>query len=63
MLAGKVFLQSLGHRGDFSQRMPARIDEETRCCAELFIALAHEVLFKDAVSARELESPCKLLHT
>ncbi|KAH9038431.1 hypothetical protein EDB84DRAFT_1092928 [Lactarius hengduanensis] len=61
--AGKVLLQSLGLHGDFSQRVPIRTDEETRCCFELFIALTHEVLLKDAVSAGELEGPCKLLHT
>jgi len=63
MPAGRVLLQSLGLHGDFSQRVPVRTDEETRCCAELFIALTHEVLLKDAVSAGELEGPCKLLHT
>ncbi|KAH9009948.1 hypothetical protein EDB83DRAFT_448048 [Lactarius deliciosus] len=61
--AGRVLLQSLGLHGDFSQRVPIRTDEETRCCSELFIALTHEVLLKDAVSAGELEAPCKLLHT
>ncbi|KAH9034061.1 hypothetical protein EDB85DRAFT_1889928 [Lactarius pseudohatsudake] len=61
--AGRVLLQSLGLHGDFSQRVPIRTDEETRCCFELFIALTHEVLLKDAVSAGELEGPCKLLHT
>ena len=63
MPAGRVLLQSLGLHGDFSQRLPVRTDEETRRCAELFIALTHEVLLKDAVSAGELERPCKLLHT
>ncbi|KAF8257977.1 hypothetical protein EI94DRAFT_1756263, partial [Lactarius quietus] len=47
----------------FSPRVPLRIDEETLCCSELFIALTHEVLLKDAVGAGELEGPCKLLHT
>ncbi|KAF8266701.1 hypothetical protein EI94DRAFT_148220 [Lactarius quietus] len=61
--AGRVLLQSLGLHGDFSQHVPARTDEETRFCAELFIALTHDVLLRDAVSAAELESPCKLLHT
>jgi hypothetical protein len=61
--AGEVLLQSLGLHGDFSQRVPARTDEETHCCAELFIALTHDVLLKDAVGAGELEGPCKLLHT
>ncbi|KAI9461917.1 hypothetical protein BJY52DRAFT_1257576 [Lactarius psammicola] len=61
--AARVLLQSLGLHGDFSQRVPVRTDEETRCCSELFIALTHEVLLKDAVNARELEGPCKLLHT
>ncbi|KAH9034101.1 hypothetical protein EDB85DRAFT_1948889 [Lactarius pseudohatsudake] len=60
--AGKVLLQSLGVHGYFSKRVPVRTDEETRCCAELFIALAHEILLKDAVSAVELEGPCKVLH-
>ncbi|KAI9435455.1 hypothetical protein H4582DRAFT_1969505, partial [Lactarius indigo] len=60
--AGKVLLQSLGVHGYFSKRVPVRTDEETRCCAELFIALAHEILLKDAVSAVELEVPCKALH-
>ncbi|KAI9461883.1 hypothetical protein BJY52DRAFT_1210857 [Lactarius psammicola] len=59
---GRVLLQSLGLHGDFSQRVPVRIDEETRCCSELYIALTHEVLLKDAVSAEELEVPCRLLH-
>ncbi|KAH9054775.1 hypothetical protein EDB87DRAFT_1420251 [Lactarius vividus] len=61
--AGRVLLQSLGVHGYFSKRVPVRTDEETRCCAELFIALAHEILLKDAVSAMELEGPCKVLHT
>ncbi|KAH8987277.1 hypothetical protein EDB92DRAFT_1137310 [Lactarius akahatsu] len=60
--AGKVLLQSLGVHGYFSKRVPVRTDEETRCCAELFIALAHEILLKDAVSAVELGGPCKVLH-
>jgi len=60
---GRVLLQSLGLHGDFSQHVPARTDEETRFCAELFIALTHDVLLRDAVSAAELEGPCKLLHT
>ncbi|KAH9177227.1 hypothetical protein EDB89DRAFT_1519816 [Lactarius sanguifluus] len=60
--AGRVLLQSLGVHGYFSKRVPIRTDEETRCCAELFIALAHEILLKDAVSAVELEGPCKVLH-
>ncbi|KAH9017396.1 hypothetical protein EDB85DRAFT_2016484 [Lactarius pseudohatsudake] len=51
---------SLGVHGYFSKRVPVRTDEETRCCAELFIALAHEILLKDAVSAVELEGPCKV---
>ena len=58
MPAGEVLLQSLGLYGNF----PQRIDEETLCCSELFIVLAHEVLLKDAVKAKELEGPCKLLH-
>lgn len=62
MPAGKVLLQSLGLHGDFSQHAPVQIDEQTVCCSELFIALTHEVLLKDAVSAGELEGPCKLLH-
>jgi hypothetical protein len=62
MPAGKVLLQSLGPQGDFSQRSPV-IDEGTLCCSELFIALTHEVLLKDAISAGQLEGPCKLLHT
>jgi len=61
--AGRMLLESLGLHGDFSQRVPIQTDKETRCCAELFIALTHEVLLKDAVSAKELEGPCKLLHT
>ncbi|KAI9451410.1 hypothetical protein BJY52DRAFT_102072 [Lactarius psammicola] len=60
--AGRVLLQSLGLHGDFSQPIPVRINEETRCCAELFIALTHEVLLNHAISAGELEGPCKLLH-
>ncbi|KAI9430814.1 hypothetical protein H4582DRAFT_2014085 [Lactarius indigo] len=60
--AGRLLLQSLGLHGDFSQRVSIRTDEETRCCSELFIVLTHEVLLKDAVSAGELEGPCKLLH-
>jgi hypothetical protein len=63
MPAGKVLLQSLGLHGDFSPRVALRIDEETLCCCQLFIALTHEVLLKDAVSAGKLEGPCKLLHT
>jgi len=63
MPAGKVLLQSLGLHGDFSQRVPLRIDEEALCCSELFITLTHEILLKDAVSAGGLERPCRLLHT
>jgi len=63
MPAGKVLLQSLGLNGDLSPSVPLRIDEETLCCSQLFIALTHEVLLKDAVSAGKLERPCKLLHT
>ncbi len=62
MPAGRVLLQSLGLHGYSSKPVPVRTDEETRCCSELFIALTHEVLLKDAVSAGELEGPCKLLH-
>ncbi|KAH9044941.1 hypothetical protein EDB83DRAFT_2523589 [Lactarius deliciosus] len=60
--AGIVLIQSSGLHGDISQPMPSPIDEETRYCSELFIALAHEVLLKDATGAGELEGPCKLLH-
>ncbi|KAI9430817.1 hypothetical protein H4582DRAFT_1350408 [Lactarius indigo] len=60
--AGRVLLQSLRPYGDFSQHVPIQTDEETRCCSELFIVLTHEVLLRDAVSAGELEGPCKLLH-
>ncbi|KAH9003762.1 hypothetical protein EDB86DRAFT_2889705 [Lactarius hatsudake] len=60
--AGRVLLQSAGHHGEFSQRVPIRIDEETRCCAELFIALTREVLLKDAIGADVLEGPCELLY-
>lgn len=62
MPAGRVLIQSSGLHGDISQPMPSPIDEETRYCSELFIALAHEVLLKDATGAGELEGPCKLLH-
>ncbi|KAI9461914.1 hypothetical protein BJY52DRAFT_164838 [Lactarius psammicola] len=63
--AGRVLLQSLGPalHENISQRVPIRADEDTRCCSELFIALTHEVLLKDAIGAGELEGPCKLLHT
>jgi hypothetical protein len=63
MAAGKVLLQSLGPHGDFAQRVPVHIDEGALCCSELFIALTHEVLLKDAVGVGQLEGPCKLLHT
>ncbi|KAF8266695.1 hypothetical protein EI94DRAFT_147959 [Lactarius quietus] len=54
--AGEVLLQSLEYPGD------RLLDEETLCCAELFVALAHEVLLKDAVGAVEFEDPCNILH-
>ncbi|KAH9018937.1 hypothetical protein EDB84DRAFT_1518101 [Lactarius hengduanensis] len=61
--AGEVLLQSLGFNGSTLKPLPVRTEEVTRCCAELFIALVHEILLKDAVSAVELEVPCKVLHT
>ena len=63
--AGNVLLQSLGQpmEPQFSPHVPLRFDEETLFCSQLFIALTHEVLLKDAVSAGKLENPCKLLHT
>ncbi|KAI9435447.1 hypothetical protein H4582DRAFT_649233 [Lactarius indigo] len=63
MPTGSVLLQSLGLRGDFSESVPVRVqaDEETRCCAELFMVLVHEVLLRDVVSAGVLKDPCKLL--
>ncbi|KAI9461892.1 hypothetical protein BJY52DRAFT_1257412 [Lactarius psammicola] len=60
--AGRVLLQSLEFHGDFSQHVLVRVDEETRCCAELFIALTREVLLKDAIDVGALERPCELLH-
>ena len=60
--AGTVLLKSLG-LGKSSNLSPVRTDEEIRCCSELFITLTHEVHLKGAVSAGELEGPCKLLHT
>ena len=63
MPAGKVLLKSLGLLGKFSQLVPAQTDEATRYCSELFITLCHEVHFKRAVGAEELEVPCKLLYT
>lgn len=63
MPAGKVLLQSWGVNEYLSKGVPFRTDsEETRCCAELFIALVHEILLNDAVSAVELGGPCKVLH-
>ncbi|KAH9018930.1 hypothetical protein EDB84DRAFT_1518058, partial [Lactarius hengduanensis] len=47
--AGRALLRSAGLHGDFSQPVPLWIDEEIRCCAELFIALTREVLLKDAI--------------
>jgi len=61
--AGKVLLKSLGLLGKFSQLIPAQTDEATHYCSELFITLAHEVHLKCGVRAKELEVPCKLLHT
>ncbi|KAH8987267.1 hypothetical protein EDB92DRAFT_1876101 [Lactarius akahatsu] len=60
--AGRVLLRSVGLHGEFSQRVPIRIDEETRCCAELFIALTREILLKDAIDADALEGPSELLY-
>ncbi|KAI9435444.1 hypothetical protein H4582DRAFT_1969417 [Lactarius indigo] len=60
--AGRVLLQSEGLHDDLSQRVPIRINGVTRCCAELFIALAREVLLKDAVGVEGLEEPCEFLH-
>lgn len=63
MPTGSALLQSLGLRGDFSESVPVRVqvDEETRCCAELFMVLTHEVLLRDVVSSGVLKGPCKLL--
>ncbi|KAH9177225.1 hypothetical protein EDB89DRAFT_1519716 [Lactarius sanguifluus] len=60
---GSMLLQSLGLRGDFSESVPVRVQagEETRCCAELFMVLAHEVLLRDVVSSGALKGPYKLL--
>ncbi|KAH9003764.1 hypothetical protein EDB86DRAFT_2889722 [Lactarius hatsudake] len=60
---GSMLLQSLGLRGDFSESVPVRVqaDEKTRCCAELFMVLAHEVLLRDVISAGALKGPYKLL--
>lgn len=59
MPAGQVLLKSLGH----GQLVLVRTDDDARCCSELFITLTREVHLKHAVSAGELEGPCKLLHT
>ncbi|KAH9044947.1 hypothetical protein EDB83DRAFT_2317854 [Lactarius deliciosus] len=61
--AGRVLLRSAGLHGDFLQPVPIWIDEEIRCCAELFIALTREVLLKDAIGVDALEGPCELLHS
>ncbi|KAH9177224.1 hypothetical protein EDB89DRAFT_1935041 [Lactarius sanguifluus] len=61
--SGRVLLRSAGLHGDLSQPVPIWIDEEIRCCAELFIALTREVLLKDAIGVDALEGPCELLHS
>ncbi|KAF8266703.1 hypothetical protein EI94DRAFT_1732492 [Lactarius quietus] len=60
--AGRVLLHALEPHNDFSQHIPVLADEQTRYCSELFIALAHEVVLKDAICARALEGPCRRLH-
>ncbi|KAH8987270.1 hypothetical protein EDB92DRAFT_1136939 [Lactarius akahatsu] len=60
---GSALLQSLGLRGDFSESLPVQVqvDEETHCCAELFMVLAHEVLLRDVIGTEALKGPSKLL--
>lgn len=59
--AGTVLLQSLDSQGDPSHPVSVQAKEEFRYCSEVFIVLTREVLLKNAVGARELNGPCKLL--
>ncbi|KAN0142047.1 hypothetical protein V8E53_000509 [Lactarius tabidus] len=58
--AGMLLLESLDLQ-DVTDPTSSRAKDEFRYCSEVFIVLTREVILKDAVGARELKGPCKLL--